>query len=381
MIYDIAIIGAGASGLMFASNFDKKKYKNVCLIDANPKIGEKIKISGGGKCNITNEYVSSKNYLGNRKLVDEVFKTFSKDDLLKFLNKNQVFTKLDPRLTKGTYFCKSSSDVISMFSHLTSKVRKYLNTKVLDIDFNKNFKIKTQNQIIEAKKVIIASGGLSYPKLNASSIAYDIAQKFGHSIVRCEPALVGFTVQKEQFWFKNLSGISLDAKVFVEGKEIEGSLLFAHKGCSGPVILTTSLYWKKGKIAIDFLANKNIEDFLKGNKKISSALPLPKRFIQEFLSSINLEDKAVSSLSDEEKEKLKNLKYYEFSPAGNFGFSKAEVTRGGISTDEINHKTFESLKQKDLYFIGECLDITGELGGFNFQFAFSSAISCSRYLK
>ncbi len=370
---------------MFASSYNKRKYKKVCIIEANSRIGEKIKISGGGKCNITNELLSSENYLGDRNFLEELFRTFSKDDLLKFLNKNNVFPTLDPRLTKGTYFCKSSNDVISMFSLLTKTVKKYLNTNVLDIDFSGHFKIHTQNQTIEAKKVILASGGLSYSKLNASSIAYDIAEKFGHSIIKCEPALVGLTVQKEQFWFKNLSGLSVMVDVFVkesakENKKVEGSLLFTHKGCSGPVILTSSLYWKKGKITIDFLPKKNINNFLKGNKKISSALPLPKRFIQEFLVSINLEDKAVSSLNREEKEKLKILKHYEFSPAGNFGFSKAEVTRGGINTDEINHRTFESLKQKNLYFIGECLDITGELGGFNFQFAFSSAYSCAKNL-
>ncbi len=366
---------------MFASTLDKRKYKKICMIEANSKIGEKIKISGGGKCNITNEFVSEKNYLGDDKLLKEVFTTFSKDDLLRFLNQNQVFTKLDPRLTKGTYFCKSSQEVIQMFSSLTKNIKKYLNTKVLDVDFDLNFKIKTQNQVIEAKKLIIASGGLSYPKLNASSIAYDIAQKFGHSVVKCEPSLVGFTVQKEQFWFKNLSGVSVMAEVFVDGKKIEGSLLFTHRGCSGPVILTSSLYWKKGKIAVDFLPKQNIEKFLKGNKKISSALPMSKRFIQEFLKSQNIEDKAVSSLNEEEIEKLKTLKYYEFSPAGNFGYTKAEVTRGGINTDEINHKSFESLKQKDLYFIGECLDVTGELGGFNFQFAFSSAVCCAKNLN
>ncbi len=363
---------------MFASHYDRKKYKKVCIIDANSKIGEKIKISGGGKCNITNEFLSHKNYLGDEEFLKELFTIFSKDDLLSFLNKNQVFTKLDPRLTKGTYFCKSSSEVISMFTYLTKDIKKYLNTKVLDIEFNTSFNIITQNQIIKAKKVIIASGGLSYPKLNSSGFAYEMAKKFGHSVSRCEPALVGFTVQKEQFWFKNLSGISVMVDVFVNEKKIEGSLLFTHKGCSGPVILTSSLYWKKGKIVIDFLPKQNIEKFLKGNKKLSSSLSLPKRFIQEFLISQNIEDKAVSSLNSEDLEKLKLLKYYEFSPAGNFGFSKAEVTKGGINTDEINHKTFESLKQKGLYFLGECLDITGELGGFNFQFAFSSAVCCAR---
>ncbi|NCB13529.1 MAG: aminoacetone oxidase family FAD-binding enzyme, partial [Erysipelotrichia bacterium] len=211
--------------------------------------------------------------------------------------------------------------------------------------------------------------------------AFDIAKKFGHTIEKLEPALVGFTVQKEQFWFKNLAGISMPVISFVDEKSFEGSLLFAHKGCSGPVILTTSLYWKKGKIALDFLPKQKIEKFLVGNKNISTAIPLPKRFIQEFLQSIELEDKKVSTLSNEEKEKLKLLKYYEFSPAGNFGYTKAEVTKGGINTDEINHNSFESLKQKDLYFIGECLNITGELGGFNFQIVFSQSYVCAQQLN
>ena len=134
-------------------------------------------------------------------------------------------------------------------------------------------------------------------------------------------------------------------------------------------------------MAIDFKKKKKIESFLTGNKIISSALPLPKRFIQEFLASVEIEDKNVSNLSKEEKEKLKLLKYYEFAPAGNFGYTKAEVTKGGINTNEINHNNFESLKHEGLYFIGECLDITGELGGFNFQIAFSEAVVCARELN
>ena len=366
---------------MLASTLDKKKFSNICLIDTNAKIGSKIKVSGGAKCNITNELVTCNNYLGDREFVKELLEKFSKNDLLAFLNKNAVFPKINPKIVKGTYFCNSSQDVIDMFTKITTHVKKYLNTTVLDINFDKHYKIKTDSKLIEAKKVVVASGGLSYAMLGASSIAFDVAKKFGHTITKLEPALVGFTVQKEQFWFKNLSGISMPVFTFVDEKTFEGSLLFAHKGCSGPVILTSSLYWKKGKMAIDFLPKQKIENFFQGNKIISSALPLPKRFIQEFLASVELEDKNVSKLSSEEKEKLKLLKYYEFAPAGNFGYTKAEVTKGGINTNEINHQTFESLKQRDLYFLGECLDITGELGGFNFQIAFSEAFVCARELN
>ena len=369
---------------MLACTLDKRKYKNICIIDPNAKVGSKIKVSGGAKCNITNELVSQNNYLGDRTFVKEILSKYTKDDLLKFLNKNAANPKINPKIVKGTYFCNSSQDVIDMFLKLTTHIKKYLNTKVLDIEVSKKsdfYKIKTNKQTIDAKKVVVASGGLSFPSLGSSAIAFDIAKKFGHSIEKLEPALVGFTVQKDQFWFKKLSGISTYVNIFVDGKKFEGSFLFAHKGCSGPVVLTSSLYWKKGQLSIDFLPNKKMQEFFKSNKKISSALPLPKRFIEEFLQSIELEDKAISSLKSDEREKLSKLKYYEFSPAGNFGYTKAEVTKGGINTDEINHNTFESLKQKGLYFIGECLNITGELGGFNFQIAFSQANICAKELN
>ncbi len=363
---------------MLASQLKKQK---VCIIDSNAQVGAKIKVSGGAKCNITNKYLSHLNYLGEEEFIKKILKSFSNKDLLEFLNTNEVYPKVNPKIVKGTYFCNSSTDVIKMFEKITTHAKKFLNTKVLDVEYNGTFKIKTNKNIIESKKLVIASGGLSFESLGASSIAYDIASKFGHSVNKCNPALVGFTVQKEQFWFKNLSGISCNVEIKVENKSFEGSLLFAHKGCSGPVILNSSLYWQKGKILIDFLPKESLEKFLKGNKKISSAINLPKRFLLEFLSSIDLEDKPISSLSKDEKEKLKQLKNYEFSPAGTFGFSKAEVTKGGVDINEIDINSFESKLQKNLFFIGECLDITGELGGYNFQIVFSEAVICGQSLN
>lgn len=366
---------------MLASNLDKKKYKNICLIETNSKIGQKIKVSGGAKCNITNEFVTFKNYLGDKDFAKFILDNFSKDDLLKFLNKQKIYPKLKENLVKGAYFCDFSQDVIDMFSLLTTHIKKFLDTKVLDISYSDFFTIFTNKEQIKAKKVVVASGGLSFSTLGASSIAFDIAKKFNHTVSRVEPALVGFTVQKEQFWFKELSGLSMPVNIFVEDKKIVGNLLFAHKGFSGPAVLTASLYWTKGKIKVDFFPNNNLEKLLSGNKNISTALLLPKRFTQEFLKSIELEDKACSKLTLQEIEKLKILKNYSFAPAGNFGFTKAEVTKGGIDTNEINHSSFESLKQKDLYFIGECLNLTGELGGFNFQIVFAQAFLCSLALN
>lgn len=378
MLYDVAIIGAGASGLMLASQL---KNNLVCLIDTNPSIGAKIKVSGGGKCNITNKHLSSNNYLGNKEFVQTILEQFDQEALLSFLQKNGVEPKIHEKIIKGTYFCNSSNEVIEMFKHLTKSCHFFLNTQVKDVQFDEYFTIKTHQQNLKAKRLVVASGGVSYPTLGASSIAFDIAKKFGHTIKTLAPALVGLTVQKEQFWFKNLSGISLPVIVKVENKSCEASMLFAHKGCSGPAILNASLYWHKGVISLDFLPHKKLELFTKSNKLISSALPLPKRFIQEFLVSIALKDKPMSQLTNEELERLKTLKLYEFAPAGNFGFSKAEVTKGGIVTDEIKMQSCESKLQDNLYFIGECLDVTGELGGYNFQFAFSSAVSCAKNIK
>lgn len=351
------------------------------MIDSNPEIGAKIKVSGGAKCNITNKFVTANNYLGDVDFVEPILESFTSKALLDFCKKNKLQTRFDEKIVKGTYFCNSSKEVISMFQKLISLHKLYLNTKVLDVEYQDGYVIKTNKSSIKAKKLIIASGGLSFTSLGASSIAFDIAKKFEHKVNVLNPALVGFTVQKEQFWFKNLSGISAPVKATVEGKTFEGNILFAHKGITGPVILNSSLYWKKGKISIDFLPNDKIENIFKSHKKASLAFPLSKRVMLEFLASIELEDKAVSSYSKEEQEKLKVLKNYEFSPAGNFGYTKAEVTKGGIDTSYINAYTMESLVKDDLYFLGECLDVTGELGGYNFQFAFASAYMCAKELN
>ena len=341
MTYDIVIIGAGASGLMAASQI---KDKSICIIDSNPKIGAKIKISGGAKCNITNKFMGIDKFLGDKDFIKPYLEKFDEKDLLEFLNKNGVYPNLNPKIVKGTYFCNSSSDVINMFTKLTSHCNFRLETKVIDVEYNDNYTITTDKGVILANKLIVASGGLSYASIGGSDIGFKIAEKFGHKINRLDPALVGFTVQKDQFWFKELSGLSVDVKIKILDKIVVGKLLFTHKGCSGPAILTTSLYWKKGNFTIDFLPNKDSY--------------LPKRFKQQ-IKDLNID-----------------VRNYDMSPAGNFGYTKAEVTKGGVATEEIN-SNFESKLQKNLYFIGEVLDVTGELGGYNFQWAFSSGYCLS----
>ncbi len=369
-VIDIAIIGGGASGLFLASQLHNK---DVVIIDNNPKLASKIAISGGGKCNITNKILSPNNYLGDKRFIQRVFKRFNNKDLIEWLDKRG----LTPIIKNQTqYFCaKSSSEIINIFLRESQKHHIIKNQTIVSITKKDNiFYIQTDRDIIKSKKVVVASGGLSFSKIGATSIGFDIASHFGHNITKLSPALVGFTLQKEQSFWKTLSGVSLIVSIKVEKKIFNGSLLFAHRGVSGPVILNSSIYWQKGDIEIDFLDGFEINT--NSNKLISSYIPLPKRVIKAFLEEWKIEDKPMKRLTSIELQTLKTLSSYSFAPAGNFGYSKAEVTRGGVATNEINAKTMESKLVKDLYFIGEVLDVTGELGGYNFQWAFSSAYAC-----
>lgn len=383
-IVDIAVIGAGASGLMFASLVCDKF--DVVVLDSNDTFAPKLKISGGGKCNATNINVSSKNFLGDDEFVSSVLKQFSNTDLVRFFEKNGLKLNQVDRVVKGQLFANSSSQIIDIFKNLTKKANFIFEAKVEDAKITDDIFEITYNKTdkLYAKNLVIACGGPSYPVLNASDIGYKIAQNFGHKIITPKPALVGFTAQKDEFWFKELSGVSLEAKITIGERSFEGGFLFTHKGMSGPVILNSSLWWEKGQISIDFLPKiENIATILKSNqnKIISTAIPLPKNFMKAFLQKIELEDKKISSLNYDEIAKLELLKNYRFAPAGNFGFSKAEVTKGGVSTNEINNETMQSKIIKNLYFLGEVLDVTGELGGYNLQWAFSSAQICGYKFK
>lgn len=374
-IHDIVFIGAGASALMAASLI---RDKDVALIDSNAKIGAKILISGGGKCNLTNRFVSPQNYLGDEAFIAPALSKWCANDTIAFAKQHRI--ALEER-EYGQLFCaRSAKELVATFAELTRYHTFYLNTKVLHVNTEKHFSIQTDKGTIGAKKLVVASGGLSYASIGASSIGFEIAKAFGHDINTPAPALVGLTLQKEQFWMKELSGIALPVHIYVEGKKAVGNLLFAHKGISGPAVLTASLYWKRGKMVIDFLPNISLAQLLKQNpkKQISSALALPKRFVKAFLESLHVEDKVLHKLTSEEKRLLETLKAYECSPAGNFGFTKAEATKGGVATHQINPYTFESLLCPNLYFLGEVLDVTGELGGFNFQWAFASGVSFSQ---
>ncbi|MCZ6167472.1 NAD(P)/FAD-dependent oxidoreductase [Campylobacter ureolyticus] len=387
MLDKTIIIGGGVSGLFLAALLNST---NITILEKNSSLGKKLLASGGGKCNITNENISFKKdslkyYLGDKNFINQIISNLNYLEVLEFF-KPLKFEKVK----NSQFFCKGDkdgkNDSKSVLNHLKSKITNpkiYLNSEVFDVVKNDDiFKIYTNNGNFECKNLIVASGGLSCQNLGVSDIGYKIASKFHHEISTLNPALVGFSVQKDEFWFKKISGVcfSAKAKILQNNKVLSGDLLFTHRGISGPLMMNASLFWQKGKISINFLPNFDFDKFKNSKKQITSILPLPKSFIKEFLKISNLEDKQFFKLSNLEFQTLKKLQNYEFSPAGNFGYSKAEITKGGIKTDFIDENC-QSKLVKNLYFIGEVLDVGGMIGGFNIHFAFACAKAASKALK
>ncbi|QKG30106.1 NAD(P)/FAD-dependent oxidoreductase [Campylobacter sp. RM16187] len=396
-IYDVLIIGAGAAGFFLAANLHGK---SVAILEKNPSAGKKIIASGGGKCNVTNRYISAQNYLGDEEFVTKTLLNLDFSEVLEFFSELKF-----KEIKQNQFFCASSAkDVLGVLLRASqqSGAKIFYNCDVKSVSKISNSTevsaqgelSNSQNEIFEVlthggqkfscKHLVIASGGLSYKALGASEIGYEIAHSFGIEVARTAPALVGFTVQKDEFWFKNLSGVSLNAEISLSAKNLaerkfSGDVLFTHKGISGPAILNASLFWQKGTMSLNFLPNFSFKN-LNSKKQLSTILPLAKRFTLEFLKSRNLADKSFNEYSQAEKTEILKLQEYKFAPAGTFGFERAEVTKGGVLTSELN-QNFESKKQRNLYFIGEVLDVTGMLGGYNIHFAFASAKTLARYLQ
>ena len=372
----IVIVGGGASGLMLASLLPPN---SAVVIDANKTLASKMLISGGGRCNITNAKLGCEYYRADCDFVEYALSLFDNNLVIKWFEDRGLETVL---IKNDQYFCKNSAkDIVSILKNEASKQQIFTDEKVLDIKkYQDSFMVQTNKRELKAKAVVVASGGLSFSKLQASDIGYKIASSFGHRIVPTAPALVGLSLQKEQFFFKELSGISCRARISYEGRVFEDDLLFAHKGLSGPVILDISLFWDRGKIEIDFLPDFDWDGVMHSKKLLSTLLPLPKRLTKAFLIQFDVKDKIPSKYTKKELEKIKTLNSYTFAPAGTFGYSKAEATKGGVDTQEINAYSMQSYKMDGLYFVGEVLDVTGIVGGYNFQWAFSSAYVCAKDL-
>lgn len=381
--FDTIIIGGGAAGLMCAS---KIKNQKVLVLEKNKVIGRKIRISGGGKCNFTNLNVSADDYhCKNIHFVKSALSQYSSFEFIDLIKKYDV-----PFFEKklGQLFCKkSAADIIKVLENecKDNNVVIKTNTEVTEISKSDNFQIQTKDRTFRSKNLVIATGGLSLKEIGATDFGHIVAKNFGHKLTKTSPALVPFTGNI----FKSISGVSLPVRITLKNKKvINDDLLFTHKGLSGPAILKTSLFWNTGEtIQIDFLPKENILEILNIYKRSKKKKHL-KNFLQEVfpqkMSAVFLEkffdfkDFDISNLSKKNLFKLnETIHNFSYLPSGTEGYRKAEVTKGGVCTQSISSKTLESKIIPSLYFIGEVLDVTGNLGGYNFQWCWASANAAS----
>jgi predicted Rossmann fold flavoprotein len=379
---DVIIIGAGAAGLMCAIEASKRRRKVLVLDHAN-KVGKKILMSGGGRCNFTNYYIEPEKYSShNTHFPKSALTRYTQWDFIELVKKHAIPFH---EKTLGQLFCDNKSkDIVDMLLKECNAagVTIQLNTSIKKIQKTQNFKVQTTKGIFHCDSIVIASGGLSIPTMGASPFAYKIAEQFGIKVWPTRAGLVPLTLdvlEKERIAL--LSGIGVDSIVNNARIEFRENTLFTHRGLSGPAILQLSSYWHAGEtICINLLPEINLFAFLKAarldkpQKQLNSILStyLPKRVIELFVAE-DLAEKKLADLSNRDIESIaKQLNSWLVKPNGTEGYRTAEVTIGGIDCHAVSSKTMETHEVPGLYFIGEALDVTGWLGGYNFQWAWSS---------
>lgn len=383
--YDVIVIGAGAAGMMCAVETGKRGRKTL-VIDHMDTAGEKIRISGGGRCNFTNLHASPAQFLSdNPHFCKSALSRYTQHDFIKLVQKHGIAYH---EKTLGQLFCDGSSQqIIDMLMDEMDDAGVLLSLKTSAAGLSHDgtrFLLDTSHGLLSAASVVIASGGLSIPKIGATGFGYDIAQQFGHSIIPTRAALVPLTFAPEILAAtKQLSGISIDPSEIRHGKTaFREGMLFTHRGLSGPSILQISSFWQDGDaIAVNLLPDTpDLLEKLKTSRKeqprqmlhnVLSGL-VPRRVAEWMASDMGI-DAPMADLSDKKLiATTERLQKWRITPIGSEGYRTAEVTRGGVNTREISSKTMESAKQNGLYFIGEVVDVTGWLGGYNFQWAWSS---------
>jgi len=402
MKYDAIILGAGAAGLMCALQAGRRGRK-VLLLDHMNKVGGKILISGGGRCNFTNTETSHAQFVSeNEHFCKSALSRYKPSDFLEMIKAHNIAYH-EKKL--GQLFCdRSASDIVRMLEAEcnTAKVETRLGTEVKGVQqleasdkLEHRFEVETPSQKFLAKSLVVATGGLSIPKIGATGLGYQIARQFGLEIVPTRPALDGFTLTNPAYaMIKELSGVSIDCILTCNGHSFRENILFTHKGMSGPAALQGSLHWKeKSHVVINLSPDRNMREVLlkKKQEKAQASLVkllgefLPQRFADgfadHFLPHSEEARKAICQVSDKVLlEWAQQINNWSLLPSGTVGYSKAEVTRGGVNTNELSSKSMEARKVSGLYFIGEVVDVTGWLGGYNFQWAWASGWAAAQDL-
>lgn len=381
---DVLIIGASAAGLLCAIEAGKRG-RQVTVLDHANKAGKKILMSGGGRCNFTNLDVSAENFIShNPHFCKSALSRYTQWDFITMVNEYKIpYHERD----LGKLFCDDSAkDILNMLlsecknNNVDIRLNCDIN-QINKIDSNQ-FHIATSLGEFEATSLVVACGGLSIPKMCATPLGYKIAEQFGHHLWPTSAGLVPFTLQqKDKDQFEELSGVSVNSSVSNERKQFDENILFTHRGLSGPAILQISSYWKAGEaIKINLLPDTDLTTHLqsrrsaKPNTMLKTALCefLPKRLLPKLLGEETIE-KTLQELSKDRMEEIaEKLQNWHIKPNNTEGYRTAEVTLGGVDCDELSSKTMESTRENGLYFIGEVVDVTGWLGGYNFQWAWSS---------
>ena len=389
---DVIVIGAGAAGLMCAAQAGYRG-RSVTVLDMGKKPGRKILISGGGRCNFTNENASPNNYLcTNPHFVKSCLSRYTQHDFVELVDRHGLAYH---HKTLGQLFCDNSAqDIVDIllteceWAGVTIKLR----SEVLNVAKTATgYSVTTEQETLTCESLVVASGGLTMPKLGATPIGYKIAEQFGLKVLPTMAALVPFTLhQHDKERFEGLSGISISCEVASEdGTVFKENILFTHRGLSGPAILQISSFWRAGQaVTINLLPELDLKQQLadwretQAQKSLKNSLAtiLPKRFVEILYDSKAIPDCNINQLTHGQIDALADyIHAWQIKPNGTEGYRTAEVTLGGVDTDELSSKTFEAKKAKGLYFIGEVTDVTGWLGGYNFQYAWSCGFAAGQY--
>ena len=385
--FDVIIIGAGAAGLMCAAECGKRG-RSVLVMDHAPRTASKVRISGGGRCNFTNLGVSADHYASeNPDFCRSALARFTAQHMLDLARKHGIayYEK-----EAGQIFCRNSArEIVSLLERRCAEagVTVLLDCRVAEIRRDDRYAIGTSAGSFHSASLVIATGGLSYPNLGATAFGHDIARQFGLRVVPPRPVLVPFLFPaREQKRYRTCAGISLDAAVRCGKRRVRGSILFTHKGLSGPAVLQASLSWDpKEPLVVDLLPAVDILEAFQQKRwsrmEVRNLLAgfLPKRFLQAWLDA-GLAAKPIDHCSDRELRGLESeLHGWRIAPSGTEGYRTAEATAGGVDTNQLSSKTLETKTVAGLYFIGEVVDVTGELGGYNLHWAWASGCAAGQY--